>query len=83
MHTDAKYLKKIPLITNNELFDSVVSKVEELEHTPYLSALWRERQRELDQLFYTIYQLSGEERRYVDEEMTKIQSKKWAYDYRQ
>jgi hypothetical protein len=57
--------------------------VEELEHTPYLSALWRERQRELDELFYTIYQLSGEERRYVDEEMTIIQSKKWAYDYRQ
>ena len=81
MHTDAKYLKKIPIVTDKKQFDRVVALTEELEKTDYLSPAWYQQQQALDALFFDIYQLSEDERNYINLQMNMLQSKKWMYGY--
>ena len=83
MHTDAKYLQKIPLPpTNrqNEFFDSIISLVGRLESTHYMSQEWFDCFEELNQIVYKAYDITKNESDYIDCEVKSIQSKRWISD---
>lgn len=77
MHTDAKYLKKIPLVRKNETFDKIISLVKALEKSKYLSNEWFEFYESLNDLVYKTYDLNIDEINFIDNEMKKIQSDRW------
>jgi len=59
MHTDAKYLKKIPLrIADSNQFSKLTNLVSLLENEQYLSLAWLKYLEELNKLVYDIYCLS-------------------------
>lgn len=81
MHTDAKYLHKLPLKKDdNALFDQLVNLVKALENREYMSEIWFEMLEELNKLVYKIYGISDSESKYIDEEMVALQSKRWRND---
>lgn len=80
MHTDAKYLKKLPLETNDKTFDKIINTVKILESVVYLSEEWYQLMSSLDELVYKTYQMSPSEIQYIQNETKKIQSNRWAYD---
>ena len=80
MHTDAKYLKKIPLEINTETFETIVNTVKILEKVSYRSEEWFEIFYSLNNLVYQTYNLSEEEIQYIENEVKKIQSNRWNND---
>ncbi len=78
MHTDAKYLTKLPFVANSgEHINRVVKIVKDLENSEYLSEQWFQLIETLNNLIYCIYGLNEEEISYVDNEIKRIQSKRW------
>jgi SAM-dependent methyltransferase len=82
MHTDAKYLKKIPLPPHggddfSDDFDKILPLVTELESDGYLTRKWFEDIEKLNKAVYEIYDLNTELSSYIDKEVQKIQSKRW------
>ena len=80
MHTDAKYLKKIPLpikSAQEQYFDKILKTVSKLETFEYMSQNWFNSLEELNDIIYEAYGLSEKEKYYIDSEMKKIQSKRW------
>lgn len=85
MHTDAKYLKKIPLPSTNQqamYFNSILSLVSRLESNDYMSQEWFDYLEELNQIVYKAYGISEKESDYIDCEVKRIQSKRWVYNGR-
>ena len=81
MHTDARYLRKLPLKKDNEvLFNQIVSLVEAIEGREYMSEIWFEMIEELNELVYNMYGIDDSERVYIDEEIKSLQSKRWIND---
>lgn len=81
MHTDAKYLKKIPLpAIKPDCFNSIISIVKRLECNDYLSQEWFNNLEELNQIVYKAYGITTKESDYIDSEMKRIQSKRWISD---
>ena len=77
MHTDAKYLKKIPLVDDKKTFTQVISLVKSLGAIEYMSDEWFEMLESLNTLIYKIYNIDEKEAAYIDSEMRNIQSKRW------
>ena len=78
MHTDAKYLKKIPLPNmDSPLFSEIVILVEKIELDEYLSKSWFDNVEILNELIYKIYKIDKIESQFIDKEMKLVQSNKW------
>jgi predicted RNA methylase len=78
MHSDAKYLKKIPLnIKNKKNFKQVINCVERLENTEYLSEKWYDLIDNLDALIYETYNLNSEQRNFIELSMKERLSSRW------
>lgn len=77
MHTDARYLKKVPLVREEETFNQVINVVRQLEKVEYMSSTWFEFLEALNDIVYKMYKITPAESRYIDSEMKKIQSEKW------
>ena len=80
MHTDAKYLKKLPLVKDSKTFLKVISIVKSLEKIDYMSEEWFEMLESLNNLIYKIYDIDENEKNYIDFQMKSIQSKRWNSD---
>lgn len=80
MHTDAKYLKKLPLVKDSKTFSRVISVVKFLEKIHYMSEDWFEMLESLNNLIYKIYGINENEKNYIDFQMKSIQSKRWNSD---
>jgi hypothetical protein len=81
MHSDAKYLKKIPLnIKNRENFEQVLNCVEKLENEEYLSEKWYDLVDNLDNLVYETYGFSSEQRNFIELSMKERLSSRWYKD---
>lgn len=80
MHTDAKYLRKLPLVIKNNTFSKIISIVKTLEKIEYTSESWLDMLESLNDLIYKTYNISGNERSYIDFQMKSIQSKRWNHD---
>lgn len=80
MHTDAKYLKKLPLVKDSKTFSKVISIVKSLEKIDYMSKDWFEMLESLNNLIYKIYEIDENEKKYIDFQMKSIQSKRWNND---
>ena len=80
IHSDAKYLKKIPLIINDNRITDVVTITKSLEKIPYLSNEWYETVEKLNDVIYDIYNMTEEEIQYIDKQVKSIQSEKWNYN---
>lgn len=79
MHTDAKYLKKIPLPDIDEsLMSDVQAIVLSLQDEDYMGDNWFRCLARLDSIIFDAYKLSDAEKLFVEGEMNKIQSKKWS-----
>lgn len=83
MHTDAKYIKKIPVIINknSKEYLEMINLVKEIEKTEYLSAKWMELFERMNSLVYRIYKLEIEEIKFIERTMRRIQSKRWFANY--
>lgn len=82
MHTDAKYLKKLPLIINDNTFAQVINIVKLLESVKYMSDEWFDAMESLNDIIYKTYNINTDESKYIDIQMRNIQSEKWNYDKR-
>lgn len=80
MHTDAKYLKKLPFIINSRTFNKIVSIVTLLEQTRYMSDEWFEAVESLNDVVYETYDIGRAESGYIDAQMRGVQSGKWDYN---
>ena len=80
MHTDAKYLKKLPLIIKDNTFSKIISIVKSLEKIDYTSESWFDMLESLNDLIYKTYNISENERLHIDFQMKSIQSKRWHND---
>ena len=80
MHTDAKYLKKLPLVIKDNTFSKIISIVKSLEKIEYMSENWFDMMGSLNDLIYKTYNISENERSYIDFQMKSIQSKRWHND---
>lgn len=80
MHTDARYLKRIPLVIDEKYFHTIVDTVKSLEVLHYLSDEWYIAVEYLNILVYKIYGISEKERVYIENHIQKVQSKRWKYD---
>ena len=80
MHTDAKYLKKLPLVIKNNTFSKIISIVKTLEKIEYMSESWFDMLESLNGLIYKTYDISDNERSHIDFQMKSIQSKRWHHD---
>ena len=77
MHTDSKYLKKIPLVDDKKTFLQVINLVKSLSEIEYMGDEWFEMLESLNDLIYKIYNIDKNESEYIDSEMQNIQSKRW------
>jgi methylase of polypeptide subunit release factors len=82
MHTDAKYLKKIPLPDKTgddfrEDFEKILPIVTRIERDEYLSRQWFDDIESLNSAVYEIYGMNKELIEYVDTEVRKFQSRRW------
>jgi methylase of polypeptide subunit release factors len=80
MHTDSKYLKKLPLVIKTKTFSQVVSLVKSLGKVKYMHNKWFEMLESLNALIYKTYGINKNESEYIDSEMRNIQSKRWNND---
>lgn len=83
MHTDAKYLKKIPLPSANQqsmYFDHILYLVNRLESIEYMSQVWFGCLEELNEVVYKAYGINKKESDYIDSEVKRIQSKRWNFN---
>ena len=80
MHTDAKYLKKLPLIIKDNTFSKIISVVKSLEKIEYMSESWFDMMGSLNDLIYKTYNISETEKLHIDFQMKSIQSKRWHND---
>ena len=77
MHTDAKYLKKLPLVIKNDTFNKVISIVKSLEKIAYMSDIWFEMVESLNILIYKTYEIADKERLHIDNQIKSFQSQRW------
>ncbi len=77
MHVDARYLRSIPFIVDNDNFNVVLEYVNKLETLDYMSAEWFEYYNLLNKIVYRIYNLTEQEINFIDNTIKKTQSKKW------
>ena len=78
MHTDAKYLKMIPLkIADSETFYKILDAVSLIENEGYMTVKWYNHMEELNNLVYKAYGIDEEETQFIDNEMRRVQSKRW------
>lgn len=77
MHTDAKYLNDIPIVRNKRYFNKIVDKVCEMEKAEYMKSEWFSLNEELNCLVYDAFEISFEDRKYIEAEMRKISAGKW------
>lgn len=82
MHTDAKYLKKLPLVINHTTFLKIISIVKSLETLEYMSDLWFEMVESLNELIYQTYGINKLQQAHIDNKMKNIQSQRWNNDKR-
>ncbi|MEF9985647.1 MAG: N-6 DNA methylase [Bacteroidales bacterium] len=82
MHTDAKYLKKLPLIINDRTFTQAINVVKLLENIMYMSDEWFDALESLNDIIYKTYNINSIESQYIDFQMKNVQSEKWNYDKR-
>lgn len=82
MHTDAKYLKKLPLVEKGATFSQIISIVKSLETIDYMCNEWFEMVESLNKLIYQTYEITKEECSYIDFRMKEIQSQRWNNDKR-
>lgn len=80
MHTDAKYLKKLPLVIADDTFTQTINIVKMLEKVRYMSEEWFEALEALNDIIYATYKISNKEINYIDNQIKEIQSEKWNYD---
>lgn len=79
MHTDAKYLKRIPLVRGSEiLFSQIVNLVKAIERTEYMSEVWFLMVESLNQLVYKVYNINVDEAEYINDEINRVQSRRWS-----
>jgi len=81
MHVDAKYLRKIPFIVSEVLFDVVLEYVDLLEQTDYMSEKWFFYYEQLNDLVYRIYDIDLVEKEYIERTVKEEQSGKWVIDH--
>jgi hypothetical protein len=82
MHTDAQYIKKIPLPLHsddktNNYITKIIPIVNELEKDEYLTGKWFDDMERLNKEVYKIYKLNNKFSKYIDKEIQKVQSKRW------
>lgn len=78
MHTDAKYLKKIPFtIKDKKSFEQILATVSEIEMIEYMSIEWYDLMEVLNEQIYDIFNFSKEESDFIDNEMMRVHSKRW------
>lgn len=77
IHTDAKYLNNLPIISDTMYFNEVLWLVEKLENIEYMSQEWLELYENLNDLVFKIYDISDIDKKYINTEMSKIYSSKW------
>ena len=80
MHTDAKYLKKIPLPSRGkqaEYFERTLELVNALETSEYMTQEWFNELENLNRVVYLLYDINEKEANYIDSEMKKIKEKRW------
>lgn len=77
IHTDAKYLNRIPIVVDENMFDEIIGIVEKMEKVSYMKKKWFELNETLNSMVYDIYKLSNEEQEYIEREMRKISAEKW------
>jgi methylase of polypeptide subunit release factors len=77
LHVDAKYLKKIPFIVDDENFDIILEFVSQLENIDYMSDEWFYFYELLNKVVYQIYNITKGEIDFIDNQMKNIQSRKW------
>lgn len=82
MHTDAKYLRKLPLVEKGTTFNQIISVVKSLEVIEYMCDEWFEMVESLNKLVYQTYGIDEKECDYIDERMKEIQSQRWNNDKR-
>ncbi|MEG1669153.1 N-6 DNA methylase [Chryseobacterium sp.] len=82
MHTDAKYLKKLPLVEKGTTFNQIISIVKSLEIIDYMCDEWFEMVESLNALIYQTYGIDKKECDYIDARMKEIQSQRWNNDKR-
>ena len=82
MHTDAKYLKKLPLVIEDNTFPKIISIVKSLETIEYMGDSWFEMVDSLNELIYQTYGISKTEQTHIDSQMKNIQSQRWNNDKR-
>ena len=83
MHTDAKYLKKIPLPCRklqDQYFEQILKLVGSLESDDYMNQDWFNSLEQLNQIVYAAYNITKKESDFIDSEMKRIQSKRWIAD---
>lgn len=82
MHTDAKYLGKIPLPSlemQSKYYKQLLKIVEHLECIEYMNKEWFLSMERLNDIVYEMYGLTNEEIKYIDETMKIVQSKRWNF----
>ncbi len=80
-HTDRKYLSQIPVvISKDNNYKKMIKTVEVLQNCEYLSDHWYEEFEKLNRLVYSIYGLSKNEEKFIDDYMKSIQSTRWTKD---
>ncbi len=77
IHTDGKYLSRIPIPTPSIWDNEITLIVEELEKAKYLSPEWHALNERLNQSVYSLYNLNRCDREHIESEMKKISSMKW------
>ena len=81
MHTDAKYLKKIPLPPQKDgvfsKFNEILAVVAVLENDEYMSKNWFENIENLNGIVYEAYGIKDKQAEYIDAETQRFQSKRW------
>ena len=83
MHTDAKYIKKIPLPRRelqDQYFEQILKLVHDLESDDYMNQTWFNNLERLNQTVYAAYSITKNESDFIDSEMKRIQSKRWITD---
>ena len=77
IHTDAKYLNKIPIVKNTKYINDVVDLVNEIENVEYMKKEWFELNEKINKLIYKIYRVKTSDVKYIEKEMKQISSIKW------
>lgn len=78
IHTDAKYLNKIPIVIDHSvMYNQLIELVVKIENTPYMTSNWFVLNEELNELVYKIYSMDSHSINYIENEMKKISAAKW------